>query len=346
MELSRGQNLDVQKERIREFIEINGPSLPIHISNHLRLDSLLSSAFLSDLLADKELKISCMRVGNSPLYFMHGQEFQLEKYANYLPGKEREAFYLLKEHGVLQDNFMLPAIRVALRSIKDFAFPFEFNGGLYWRYIKINEQMALEMAEDGRANFKQISQAYVSSVSPINIQPVNNSVLEAPRIEIIEKKHEVVEPEIVIKKQEIVQPVKVEEKKVENIFEKPIEKEVVKEIIEEVKIRKPRVQKIPDFIVKVREFLAKDNISVVNEIKKGKKEYMAVVSVSNNGSSVEYLCIAKEKKSVSDKELMKQLQLGQKKNLPVLFLTSGEASKKAVEWMDYLGNLIVYKKLE
>jgi hypothetical protein len=127
MDLTRSQNLDVQKEKILKFIEINGPSLPVHISKHLRLDSLLSSAFLSDLLSDKELKISCLRVGNSPLYFIRGQEFQLEKFANFLPGKEQEAFYLLKEHGVLNDGLMLPAIRVALRAIKDFSFPLEYN---------------------------------------------------------------------------------------------------------------------------------------------------------------------------------------------------------------------------
>jgi len=43
---------------------------------------------------------------------------------------------------------------------------------------------------------------------------------------------------------------------------------------------------------------------------------------------------------------MKYLQIGQKERLPVLFLSNGDASKKAVEWLDYLGNVIVYKKLE
>ncbi|HLD98046.1 MAG TPA: hypothetical protein VI815_01855, partial [Candidatus Nanoarchaeia archaeon] len=64
------------------------------------------------------------------------------------------------------------------------------------------------------------------------------------------------------------------------------------------------------------------------------------------GKGTDYLCIAKEKKAVSDKDLMKYLQIGQKERLPVLFLSNGDASKKAVEWLDYLGNVIVYKKLE
>lgn len=339
MDYGRVQNLELQKERIKQFIDINGPSLPVHISNHLKLDSLLSSAFLSDLLSDKELKISSLRVGNSPVYYMQGQEFQLEKFANFLPGKEREAFYLLKEQGVLKDTLMLPAIRVALRAIKDFSFPLEYNSELYWRFIKVNEQQAFDLIDAGKSNFSQLPKSYQSSIksveivqSQINVQPVI-----PPKIEeniVIKSEPVIIEPAV---------------KTIEPIFEKSLEiaKEEIALEIKEVKTKKSRTKILSEFLLKVNSFFQKENILVITEIKKGKKEYMAVVGVDKGESErTEYLCIAKEKKSVSDKELMKQLQLGQKKNLPVLFVSSGEASKKAVDWLDYLGNVIIYKKME
>jgi len=116
----RSQNLDDHKKKIIGFIETRGPCLPIHISGYLKLDTLLAGAFLSDLLSDNQLRISNLRVGNSPVYFIKGQEIQLEKFAQHLNGKEKEAYNLLKEYGVLNDRLLLPAIRVALRSIKDF----------------------------------------------------------------------------------------------------------------------------------------------------------------------------------------------------------------------------------
>ena len=80
-----------------------------------------------------------MRVGNSPIYFIQGQEHQLEKFSVYLKSKEKEAFILLQEKKFLKDSEQTPAIRVALRQIKDFAFPFKRNNEIIWRYLTSKE---------------------------------------------------------------------------------------------------------------------------------------------------------------------------------------------------------------
>jgi hypothetical protein len=138
------QNTSEIKEKILRIFRIKGPSLPVHIAKEINQSILFTSAFLSELLSEKKLKITSLRVGNSPVYFLSGQESQLEKYSEHIKRKEKEAYLLLKEKKFLKDTEQLPAIRVALRSIKDFAIPFKKNNKVYWRYFNVPEKGFIE----------------------------------------------------------------------------------------------------------------------------------------------------------------------------------------------------------
>jgi len=128
------------KEKIISLLRLNGPSLPVHIAKGTGLSILFASAFLSELFYEKKIMISNIKVGNSPLYFLSGQEPQLERFFQYLKNKEKEAFLLLKEKKFLEDSKQEPAIRVALREIKDFAIAFKKNDEVYWRYFTVMEE--------------------------------------------------------------------------------------------------------------------------------------------------------------------------------------------------------------
>ena len=67
------QNAAKIKERIVAILHMKGPSIPAYIAKDIGLNMLFTSAFLSELLSDKKIKISYMRVGNSPVYFLGGQ---------------------------------------------------------------------------------------------------------------------------------------------------------------------------------------------------------------------------------------------------------------------------------
>ena len=129
------------KEKIIFAIKSNGPSLPAHIAQEVGTSLLFASAFLSELLSEKKLKISSMRVGSSPLYYIPGQETQLEKFSHHLKSKEKDAFEILKNKKILRDSEQDPAIRVALRAIKDFAIPLNKNEELYWKYLGTSEEI-------------------------------------------------------------------------------------------------------------------------------------------------------------------------------------------------------------
>ena len=127
------------KENILSILKQRGPSLPVHIARETSLSILFASAFLSELLSERKIKISNMRVGSSPIYYILGQENQLENFSLHLNNKEKEAFTILRNKKILKDIEQEPAIRVALRSIKDFAIPFKEGEEIFWRYF-ITEQ--------------------------------------------------------------------------------------------------------------------------------------------------------------------------------------------------------------
>ncbi len=133
------QDTSLVKEKIMSFLKVRGPSLPVHISREIDSSILFSSAFLSELLSEKRIRVSHMRVGSSPIYFILGQEHLLEKFSQYLKSREKEAFFLLKEKRFLKDREQIPAIRVALREIRDFALPFNLGEEVIWRYFLVPE---------------------------------------------------------------------------------------------------------------------------------------------------------------------------------------------------------------
>ena len=133
------QNAQEIKEKILSTLRRNGPSLPVRIARETELSTLFASAFLSELFSEQKIKFSNMKVGSSPIYFLPGQEPMLEKFSEHLKSKEKEAFILLKEKKFLDDEKQEPAIKVALRAIKDFAIPFQKDEKTFWRFITIPE---------------------------------------------------------------------------------------------------------------------------------------------------------------------------------------------------------------
>lgn len=128
------------KDEIINFLRIKGPSFPVQIAKQIGMDTLFASAFLSELMSDKKVFSSNMKVGASSIYFLPGQEEGLESFSIYIKGKELEAKNLLKESKFLVDIEQEPAIKVALRNLKDFAKTFEKDGKIIWRYFNQNEE--------------------------------------------------------------------------------------------------------------------------------------------------------------------------------------------------------------
>lgn len=129
--------MELIKQTVLDFVRFNGPVLPAQVAKKIGKDLIQTGALLSDLLSEKHIRISKAKIGGSPVYYIIGQEAKLEKLYEYLPGKEKEAFNILKERRVVKDKEMEAGIRVALRSIRDFAVPFKYNDEIYWRWYSL-----------------------------------------------------------------------------------------------------------------------------------------------------------------------------------------------------------------
>lgn len=172
-------------EKIISVLKEKGPSLPINMSKELDMSSLFISAFLSELSDEKRIKMSYLKVGGSPLYFLNGQEGQLENYYKFMHPKEAEAFLLLKDKKVLKDSEQEPSIRVALRSIRDFAVGFKIGEDIYWRYILVPDAEIDELLNPKKKEVKEESKKEVIKIVD---EGKNNSEFKNPLLNQEEKK--------------------------------------------------------------------------------------------------------------------------------------------------------------
>jgi hypothetical protein len=282
------------REKILSILRMKGPTIPVYISQEIGISMLFTSAFLSELLSDKLIKMSNMRVGNSPIYFIAGQEPQLEKFSHYLKSKEKDAFLLLQERKFLKDSEQSPAIRYALRSIKDFAFHFRKNNEIFWRYFTASEsEFKQEITPIEEHKYieakpkpfdKREREIGEKIIKDINIEDIEEIRKDKEKLEKKEEPEETkIEAEIKEDEKYIALPlpekfkeVKKDEEKLEEIIEettkhekaKPtkdkISKQKTKSKTEKTQ-KKPNLKKQDDkFFDKIKEFLSKETIEIVN----------------------------------------------------------------------------------
>ena len=131
-------------ERILFLLKERGPILPVQASKEINENILMTSARLSELLTSKRIKISNLKIGGSPLYYLSGQEHKLQNFTENLNGVEKKAYDILSQNKILKDSEQEPAIRVALRQIRDFAIPLQVNYEnkieIFWKWYLIDNK--------------------------------------------------------------------------------------------------------------------------------------------------------------------------------------------------------------
>ncbi|MDP2909106.1 MAG: hypothetical protein Q8N77_04850, partial [Nanoarchaeota archaeon] len=92
-------NIDIHalKNQILEIVRKEGPILPAQISQKVISNVLFTSAILSDLSAQGQVKLSKAKIGSSPVYYAKGQEPKLQMLYKHLGEKPRKIYDILKE---------------------------------------------------------------------------------------------------------------------------------------------------------------------------------------------------------------------------------------------------------
>jgi len=308
------------KEKIMQFLRTRGPSLPVHIAKEINLSILFTSAFLSELLSEKKIKISNLRVGSSPIYFIPGQESGLEKYSDNIKGKEKEAYLLVKEKKFLKDSGQEPAIRVALRAIKDFAIPFQKNNEIYWRYFSIPESEFTSKKEILTPKATSIS------ISSQKISKENFPLINSPTAS---------ETNLSTDRQ-VGQPL--------DIFDRP---KSTKRTIKKKSIEKKTTKRISDkknekFFNKIKEFLNQNSIEI-SGIEGFSKTDLTLKIRENNK---EKLLIAYNKKRITETDIINTHKKASELNLPYTILSLGEPAKKIINLIEAVRDLDKIRKIE
>ncbi len=332
------------KEKIFQYLEEKGPSLPIPVAKHIGMNTLFVSAFLSEMASDGMIKISSMKVGGSPLYYSPNRINMLENFTKFLGGKEIEACNLLKEKGILNDEEQHPAIRVALRSLKDFAVSFKNDDKTFWRYFIISEEEVRKKFEE-KQNKKEIEPEKLSNalknipLKEVKLdikETVKNTDISLDKKEILNQK--IQENELVRIKQEIEEK-KLELEKIKQVIETQektgnIDNNKKEKISKKLKSKKPPMDET--FLNEVRQNLEKKQIEITSIENFDKKEVM--LKIKKN--SKEVLLVAYNRKKIEESELIKLGKKAGLMGLPFQIMLKEQAPKKIKEAHE------IYKRLE
>ena len=330
MELN-ASNLPQKKQAILEILKNQGPCLPAVMASKIGLQLMMASVVLSDLKAEQAVKISSLKVGGSPLYYLEGQEAMLENFIKHLPGKEREAFEILKKQGVLDEAPLEPAHRVALRNMKDFAFPLvlktENGDRIFWHFHAVNEG-------DAKLRIEEMINKEAKDVK--KEKPVEKAKAKEEKVE---KKTEAVNVK------EDITPA--ENKKPESEKGKEGIGNVVSNIDKPEKPKaKPRKKAThrKDFAEKVLEHINKKEMQIIRNFDDDGNK-ICIAQLDSKVGMLKFLVFGLNKKALSESDLGLAFSEGQHERLPVLLVTSGKMTKKAEEYLKKLGDYVVVNKI-
>jgi len=243
----------------------------------------------------------------------------LENFISYLSPKEREACELLKEKRFLNDSEQHPAIRVALRSLKDFAIQIRNSDRLFWRYFLESGEIKEKEKEQARETIEIIKQKETPDKEELKPNQEQKSAPE-PKIESREDLIEKMRLELLEKKEQL--------EKARREIEIKLQKR---------KKAQKKVQKIDDvFLNQIKPILEQKEIEIINIEEFDKRQVIARVKKQNSG----YLLIALNKKKLEDEELVKLDKKYSNLNLPYLLFLKGDLPKRTKEIID------AHKKLE
>lgn len=312
------------EKKIIEFLNKTGPSIPIRIAKEVGISSLFTGAFLSELLRKNQIKISKVKIGNSPLYFLPGQEALLENFISYLSSRERDACSLLKQNKFLYDGEVTPVIRVALRSITDFAIPIRKNDRIYWRYylekgerkeettdIPQEEKPAPELKKEEKPVLTTIPEQ-IDSLTPEKLKEEAEKEMDKEMIE--EYKEQVEQINEKIRNQETEEKIR--------------EKQTTEEHKEETAKRPLKINPKEKFLHEVKNYLLEKGLQIISIEKYDKKQVIAKIKREDK----DFLLSAYNKRRFDETDIVK---IHKKYPDSELYLLSkGELSKKTIEFIE------------
>lgn len=327
------------EEKILQFLRIHGPSVPTKVAKFLNISILFASAHLSELVSRRKVKVSHLKVGGSPLYYLPQHEAQVSTFArNNLNSKDVAVMERLQAEGVLREGEQDLLTKVALRSLKDFAVPlqvdFQGSSELFWRWHmaspeEAQKKIAVQMGAGGESPRIEVPEVQ-SSLLPLPSPEISL----APALSIFSSPHS--------SSLSSPSPVSASFPLPQTQFSRE-SSSPTEEMFKPLKKRQP----VEDTLFpEVEDLLKRLKITIEQkETLRKNAEMNLLLKVPSVVGSMTYFCKAKQKGKCDEKDLSAAYMEAQMKKLPLLFLYTGELTKKAQEMLDSgaFENVIVKK---
>jgi hypothetical protein len=339
------------RDKVLAFVRSKGPILPVQIGKEVGTNILMASAMLSEMTSKGTLKVSSLKVGGSPLYFIPGQEGMLLNFIQHLNEKDRRVLELLKQHKVLRDQDQDALTRVSLRGLKDFAFALNVThdgfSEVFWKWHDIPDAEASE-------NIKTMLNAHIPAPQPAPVPAAPRFVAAeavavaapAPRPPAVKplpaqgkpspaaikpRKPRVtapVEPAVTMPAPVATSPLLAAPPvaaRSSSLFVHSAPAAVTQTVLEDPALSDP-------FYKQIQGFCGRANIKILEHLMlKKKQDYDLVLEVPSPVGSLVYYAKARNKFKLNDADLSAAFVQGQLRKLPTILLAPGELSKKAEE---------------
>ncbi len=345
----------ISREEVLRVVRMRGPIIPNELKKALKQgDTILLGAMLSELSNKGQVAISKTKLGGSPFYYDPSQPGVLEKIAQHLNEKDRRTHALLREKKVLRDTAHEALTRVSLRNIKDFAIPLTVNAPegeqLWWKYYLVSDAEAEQLIKRALGMLAEPRVEPAPAPPEPMPQPARWGI--EPHLEKEEKRE--AEPETTATPQPTSsslaaqQPTRETEKRER---EKPKPETRRREPRSQKETPPPEQQLLPvgiedEFYDEVQRFFKKHDITVKDAtLIRKRSELDLIILLPTPVGKVEYFCKAKKKARSNDGDLASAKLQGQAKNLPALYLTTGEITKKAKGMLAHEFKGLVVKEL-
>jgi len=307
------------QDKILQFLALSGPSLPTKVARHIQSDILFASAHLSDLKAQGKVRISHLKVGGSPLYYLPGQEDQLDNFASgNLNPKDLLVLQTLRDKKILREADLDLLSKVALRSLDDFAIPLHVTINekkeLFWKWHLLSDEetnfLITSLLQPQNLSLPQETPFHEETVSPVQepifIPNLSISFSEQPSATL-------------------------------NVSSSPPLKEKIISPKRPYKHREsiPRTINPDAFVQGIEHYFHERDITVEQkETLRRHAELNFIVKVPSVIGRIMYFCKAKSKQKCDEKDLSTAYFEAKMKKFPLLFLYSGELHKKAQELIE------------
>lgn len=322
----------IDKDKIITILRQRGPLVPNDLKKALKVDSMILGAVLSELNSRGQVKITKLKKGASPFYYLPGQEKLLERLTEFLNPKDQNTVRLLQEQKVIQESAQEMFVRVSIRNIPDFVreFMVQTSRGPYrfWRYYLISEAEAMKILRDKFAPKKETSkeESLKEDTKKAPIETTTKTKLTKEKQE--EKIFETKPKELPIQKKTL-----------------PKQKTLETEKQQALQIS-PSLEKTPFYEKIINYFKENDIVLLFEEQLSKDREYSFVVKIPSAVGYLKMYVHGRNKKKLNEGDVAPALLKAKIKDVSCLFLTNGDFTKKSLGIMEkeYKGLVIKYLK--